>query len=44
MNVLIGLNSLLDNFYLSHVQIDTIERWLVLHTFDKALPDYVEAA
>lgn len=44
MNTLAGLNSLLDDFYLSHAQVDTVERWLALHAFNKALPDHAEAA
>lgn len=44
MNVLAGLNSFLDNFYSSHTQVDNVRRWLTSHAFDKALPDYAEAA
>lgn len=44
MNALAGLNSLLDDFYSSHAQVDTVGRWLASHAFDKALPDHAEAA
>jgi len=39
-----GLNSLLDDFYSSHAQVNTVGRWLASHAFDEALPDHAEAA
>lgn len=44
INSLAGMNSLLDDFYSSHAQVDTVGRWLASHAFDKALPDPAEAA
>lgn len=44
INALAGLNSLLNDFYSNHAQVDTIGRWFRLHAFDKALPDHAKAA
>ena len=44
MNALAGLNSLLDDFYSSYADVDTVGRWLASHAFEEALPDHAEAA
>lgn len=39
INALAGLNSLLDDFYSSHAQVDTVGRWLASHAFEAAWMD-----
>ena len=43
MNTLAGLDSLLDDFYSSHAQVDNVGKWLASHAFDEALPGHAEA-
>jgi len=44
MNAITGLNSLLDDFYSSHADVDTVGRWLASHPFEEGHPDHAEAA
>ena len=44
MNTLARLTSLLDDFYSSNADVNTVGRWLILHTFEEALADHAEAA
>ncbi|KAL2051952.1 hypothetical protein ABVK25_007867 [Lepraria finkii] len=38
-----ALNSLLDDFYSSHAEVDTVGRWLESHAFEEAFADHAEA-
>ncbi len=44
MNAIIGLNSLLDDFYSSHTNVNTVRRWLTSHPFEEGHLDHAEAA